>query len=107
MINTLLDTALRMERFPGIAFVEGPAGRRAHVTGTGLDVWEIAALVKEYKNPQAVLAAHPGLTQSAVELALAYAQAYPDEIEEFLVWRVASPDQILHEFPHVSVARAQ
>ena len=32
-----------MRRAPGIVFADGPAGRRAAVGGTGLDVWEIVA----------------------------------------------------------------
>src|SRR6476660_8597580 len=39
----LLEEALRMRHAPGIVFVEGPAGRRAALAGTGLDVWEIIA----------------------------------------------------------------
>ncbi|HEX8832363.1 MAG TPA: DUF433 domain-containing protein, partial [Longimicrobium sp.] len=28
---------------PGIVFTDGPAGRRATLAGTGLDVWEVIA----------------------------------------------------------------
>ena len=41
--NELLDEAIQMRRCPGIVFADGPAGRRARVAGTGLDVWEIIA----------------------------------------------------------------
>ncbi len=36
VIKEMLEMALRMQRFPGIVYVEGPAGRRAHIAGTGL-----------------------------------------------------------------------
>ena len=39
----LLDEAIRMRRAPGVVFAEGPAGRRAVIAGTGLDVWEVIA----------------------------------------------------------------
>ncbi|HXM71287.1 MAG TPA: hypothetical protein VN970_09135, partial [Thermoanaerobaculia bacterium] len=43
LATELLEEALRMRRVPGVVFVDGPAGRRAAVAGTGLDIWEIVA----------------------------------------------------------------
>lgn len=106
VINSLLETALRLEQFPGITFVPGPSGRRAHIPGTGLDVWEIVALVRGYGDPEAVVSAYPNLARPAIDLALAYAKAYPEDVEEFLAWQERSPDEILRAFPHVSVVRA-
>lgn len=105
VINSLLETALRLERFPGVTFVPGPAGSRAHIPGTGLDIWEIVSLVKEYGDPDALVAAYPNLPRSAVDLALTYAEAYPEEIDEFLTWRERAPEEILRAFPHVSIIR--
>ena len=42
-----LRESLLAEEYPGIVFVDGPAGRRAHLFGTGLDVWEIAMLIDD------------------------------------------------------------
>ena len=39
----LLDEALRMRRALGIVFADSPAGRRAVVARSGLDVWEVVA----------------------------------------------------------------
>ena len=36
-----LEEGLCMDEHPGIGFVDGPAGRRAVLVGTGLDVWEV------------------------------------------------------------------
>ncbi len=105
VINNLLEIALRLQRFPGITFIDGPAGRRAHVVGTGLDVWEIVALLRDYGSPEAVIAAFPRLTRSSVEIAQAYASAYPEEIKEYLDWLERSPEQIISEFPHITRAR--
>ncbi len=84
VINDLLEEALRSRRFPGIVFVEGPAGRRAHIAGTGLDVWEIVELANEYGSPEAVIRSFPRLTWAAIEAARAYAREYPEEIRVFL-----------------------
>ena len=41
MMEDLLDEAIRVRRYPGLAF-RGPAhGRRAWLVGTSLDVWEV------------------------------------------------------------------
>ena len=42
----LLVEAVKMKNCPGIIFADGPTGRRARVSGTGIDVWEIAAAFK-------------------------------------------------------------
>jgi hypothetical protein len=38
LATELLEEALRMRRASGVVFVDGPAGRRAALAGTGLDV---------------------------------------------------------------------
>ena len=44
MVNELVSEAIKMRCCPGIIFVDGPSGRRAHLAGTGLDVWEVIVL---------------------------------------------------------------
>ena len=46
MVNEFMSEAVKMWRCPGIIFVDGPSGRRAQITGTGLDVWEVIAVYK-------------------------------------------------------------
>lgn len=103
VINDLLDEALRSRRFPGVVFVDGPAGRRAHLAGTGLDVWEIVELVREYGSPEAVMRGFPRLTRAVIRTAAAYAEEYPEEIEVFLELNARSPDALRRDFPHVEV----
>lgn len=89
--SRLVDEALRMHEHPLIVFRDGPAGRRARVTG-GPDVWEVVAAIRS------VRAADPGCTgndalelvaeTSGVELALiraaiAYWGDYPEEVDAF------------------------
>lgn len=106
VINDLLEEAVRSRRFPGVVFVEGPAGRRAHLAGTGLDVWEVVELVNEYGTPEAVIRSFPRLTTAAIRTALAYAQQYSDEIRVFLELNARSPEDLNRDFPHVEGAGA-
>jgi uncharacterized protein (DUF433 family) len=74
-----------MRRLPGIVFIDGPQGRRAHLAGTGFDVWEVVALYKAYGGDAArLLSDHPGLERRELEIALAYAAAYRDEIDTLI-----------------------
>ncbi len=85
VLARLLEEGLRMRRFPGIAFIDGPQGRRAHLAGTGFDVWEVVALYRAYGEDAARLFGdHPGLERRELEIALAYAAAYHDEIDTLI-----------------------
>jgi uncharacterized protein (DUF433 family) len=79
-----VEEGLRMDEHPLVRFVDGPAGRRARLVGTGLDVWEIISVVRD--NDGDVHAASDylevalGLTQAAVT----YYGAYAEEIDEWI-----------------------
>jgi hypothetical protein len=36
-----------MDEHPLVRFADGPAGRRARLTGTGKDIWEVIAVVRD------------------------------------------------------------
>jgi uncharacterized protein (DUF433 family) len=80
--NEMLTEAVKMRRIPGIVFADGPAGRRARIAGTGIDVFEI---VRDYRTMGADWAqlrrAYHWLDERQLRAALAYAEAYPEEIE--------------------------
>jgi uncharacterized protein (DUF433 family) len=101
--NELLDQSLRARQFPGIVFVEGPAGVRAHLAGTGLDVWEAIALVRQYGSPAAVAAALPSLVGPQLQIALAYASAYSAEVEQAISENSRTMHEVMREFPFVQV----
>lgn len=105
VINELLEMAVRMQRFPGIVFVEGPAGRRAHLAGTGLDVWEIVELLKEYRSASRLGEAFPSLPSRTIQVAEAYARTYPEEIETFLKLNAREPEHLRRELPWLEVER--
>lgn len=85
LAERLIDEGLRMEEFPGIVFRSGPAGRRAALVN-GPDVWEIMRDVKrataEGLDPIAAVARSASLRPEQVELAAAYYDAFPDEVDE-------------------------
>lgn len=106
VIREMLELMLRMQQFPGIVFVEGPAGRRAHLAGAGLDVWEVIRLLQEYQAVSKLREAFPKLPPIAIQVAKAYAEAYPEEINAFLALNDESPEQLRKKLPWLEVARS-
>lgn len=72
-----------MRLFPGIGFRGRP--RRAWVIGSGLDVWEIVALLRSYEgDTEKLRASHPLVSDRHLRLVRAYAERFPEEIEGLL-----------------------
>ena len=80
--NELLEEAIRMRRCPGIVFTSGPAGRRATIAGTGLDVWEVVAKTRARgSDVRRLRRYYSWLPESQIRSALTYYQLYPEEID--------------------------
>jgi uncharacterized protein (DUF433 family) len=80
--NELLEEAVRMRRFPGIIFADGPAGRRARIAGTGLDVWEVIAAYRSVdRDPSRLRQAFSWVAEPYLRAALGYYAAYSEEID--------------------------
>lgn len=99
--SSLLREAVRMRRVPGIVFMDGPAGRRASIAGTGLDVWEVIATLKSVSGDyERLRVAYEWLSDRQLSAALAYYELYPEEIdarlEEEERW---VPERLYGEFP--------
>jgi uncharacterized protein (DUF433 family) len=81
----LIDEGLRMEDHPGVAFRDGPSGRRAALAG-GPDVWEIIETLKGTKlaGEQAISATAEwgALTHAQVRTAVRYYADFRDEVDE-------------------------
>ena len=84
----LIDEGLKMRRFPGIVFRDGPAGRRAGLA-SGPDVWEIVRDLKRHGadpgaggDPISVVAEETGLAPELIGLAADYYATFPDEIDD-------------------------
>lgn len=69
--------------FPGIAFRDSDSGREAHIAGRRVAVWEVVDVHRTTKTT-AKTADYFGWPEIFVQRALAYAKAFPDEIESFL-----------------------
>jgi uncharacterized protein (DUF433 family) len=69
------------EEFPGVGFRDSVGGREAYLQGHRVAVWEVADLYQEAKSI-AKTAEHFRWPPALVRCALAYAKAYPAEIEQ-------------------------
>ena len=62
-------------------FADGPSGRRAALVGSGLDVWEVIATVRENDNDLEEAAAYLEIAPGLVQAAITYYGDYRDEID--------------------------
>src|SRR6188472_3699207 len=67
-----VEEGLRMDEHPLIRFADGPAGRRASLVGSGLDVWEVVATVRDNGGDIAAAADYLELSLGLVQAAVAY-----------------------------------
>lgn len=81
VVEAFTEETARTRRFPGIAFRGDDARRRSWVIGSGLDVWEVIQMLEDFGSPEA-LVADTTLSPAQVRLAIAYRDAYPEEVEE-------------------------
>lgn len=79
-----VEEGLRMDEHPLIRFAEGPAGRRARLLGTGKDVWEVIATVRDNDGDLAEAARYLEVPLGLVQAAVAYYGAYPGEIDQWI-----------------------
>jgi hypothetical protein len=83
----LLEEGLRMADHPGVVFRDGPAGRRAALSG-GPDVWEVVETLQQVdgKGEEAVAnaAAWASLTPAQVRVAMRYYGDFPEEIDGWI-----------------------
>lgn len=77
-----VEEGLRMDEHPLIRFADGPAGRRARLTGTGKDVWEVIAVVRDNGGDAAAAAGYLEIPLGLVQAAIAYYGAYTAEVDQ-------------------------
>jgi uncharacterized protein (DUF433 family) len=83
-LSLLLEEKLREEQHSQIAFRDSPAGREAHVMGSGLAVWEVVLINRAHGGDVRPTAGHLGIPAASVQAALRYAADYPEEINAAL-----------------------
>ena len=79
-----VEEGLRMDEHPLLRFVDGPAGRRARLVGSGLDVWEVIEVLRDNDGDVAAAADYLELPLGLVQAAVTYYGAYPEEIDEWI-----------------------
>ena len=104
LVRDLLVEAVKMRRCPGVVFTDGPAGRRARIAGTGIDVWELVAAFKGMKEDYEQLkAAYHWLSDAQIRSALSYFAIYPEEIEETIDQNESiTESKVLERFPFLA-----
>lgn len=102
VVEGLAEEALRTRRFPGIAFRGEDWDRRPWVIGTALDVWQVVDAHRDFGSVEKMVA-EGSLSERAVRLALAYAERFPDEIEEAIALNRRSLAQLRAEYPFIAV----
>ena len=80
----LVEEGLRRQEFAFIDFRDSAAGRQAYIQGSSLAVWEVAMLLRSYKNDAAAVAKHLCWPEVKVLAAQNYAKAFAEEIEQAL-----------------------
>lgn len=79
--SLLLREKLREEEFPFIEFRDSSMGRQAYIKRQRVTVWQVLWLARHYDMDAGRVAQHLGWHEEPVQSALAYARAYPEEIE--------------------------
>ena len=99
----LVEEGLRMDAHPGVIFRDGPAGRRAVLTG-GPDVWEVVRAIRSTRAEQSKLAPaqviasvskSTGLPVTVVQTAVEYYAAFPDEIDARINAEAVAEDELV------------
>lgn len=81
----MLEEAARTRQFRHIVFRGAPGRRRAALAGAGLDVWEVVRDYLQLGRSRRRLERHLNwASREALEEAVAYGRAYPEEIQERL-----------------------
>jgi uncharacterized protein (DUF433 family) len=79
-----VEEGLRMDEHPLVRFADGPAGRRARLVGTGKDVWEVIATVRDNNSDLDETADYLQVPLGVVQAAVSYYGAYTDEIDQWI-----------------------
>lgn len=76
-----LEEGLRHDANPLIQFLDGPSGRRASLIGSGLDVWEVIATIRDNNGSVNEAAGYLRIPVGLAQAATAYYGEYRDEVD--------------------------
>lgn len=101
LMEEMIEESIRSRRFPGVGFRgDSGTGRRAYVMGTGLDVWEVVQM-HEDMGREMLLESLDALSEGKLDLALAYYNEYPEEIDTAIQENRRSPAYWHQRYPSV------
>lgn len=100
LVEEYAAESIRSRRYPGIGFHGDDYRPRAWVIGTGLDVWEIVALMRDFGDERA-LGEEYGLAPGQIRIALAYSKEFGDEIDDLIARGRRSEEELLTRFPFI------
>jgi hypothetical protein len=103
VVEALAEEALRMRLFPGIAFRGTDWDRRAWVIGTALDVWQIVDARRDIGSVERMVDGGSA-NERSVNLALAYYERFPEEIDAAMAENRRPLEQLRDEFPFIAVS---
>ena len=107
VVNELLDESVRMQRCPGIVFIEGAAGRRARIAGTGIEVWELIATYRSVdEDAHRLHQAYHWLSEQQIGAAMCYYKAYPEDIERVIKQNEGlTKEYIIEKYPFIPTGK--
>ena len=100
VLESLVDEALRVRKFPGIAFRGDDWDRRPWIIGTAFDVWQIVDAYRDLGSVDEVVK-EGTLTERHVRLALAYAESFPEEIDEAIFQNRQPVEELSRAYPFI------
>jgi uncharacterized protein (DUF433 family) len=103
VVEAFTEETARTRRFPGIGFRGDDARRRAWVIGSGLDVWEIVQMLDDLGSAEA-LRTETHVTEAQLRIALAYRDAYPDEVAATIEDNRRPVEELSALYPFIEVA---
>jgi uncharacterized protein (DUF433 family) len=103
LIAQLVEEAIKMQRCPGILFVDAPGGRTAVIAGSGIEVWAvIEAWNGGCRHDVAELRrTFDMLTEDQLRAALCYYELYPMEIDAWIARNAAAGNRLRQSHPHL------
>ena len=99
----LLEEALRQQEFAFVEFRDSGIGRQAHIKGSRLAVWQLVDIVRSYDGDVETVALEFDVPATAVKAALAFAAAYPDEIEAAIADADVSFEELQRLIPNLQM----
>lgn len=105
IVRDLTEEAARERMFPGIVFTGPDASRRASVSGTGWDVWQVIETHRNFGSIGPIVEDF-NLTERHIRVALAYHDRFPGEIDEAMARNDRPLEELMRELPWAEVLEA-